>query len=87
MYDVVATLAILFAALAVKPTVVPRWTEYPVTPTLSVDAVQVSDMDPPVAVAASAVGAVGGVESAIVTPGETSEAALRLPAASIAMTR
>ena len=41
-------MASLFAALAVKSAVVPRWTEYPVTPTLSLDAVQLSATDPPV---------------------------------------
>src|SRR6266545_2638920 len=67
-----------FAAAGVKPLVVPRWTLYRTTPTLSVAAVQVSDAVVPETFAASPLGAVGAVASATVALAWF-DAALMLP--------
>ena len=57
------TVATLVAPLGVNPDVVERWTSYLVTPTLSVDAVQLSVTLPIAPVAVTPVGAVGAMVS------------------------
>ncbi len=56
------------AAEGVKPLVVPRWTLYRRTPTLSVDAVQETFAKPAPPVALGEAGVVGAVTSGSLTP-------------------